>query len=283
MRRYAFVLLLGGLAIGNVIVPSVQGQRRTEQDRLLRAREAIGIAGAPFRNITLAGRYLTTQAVSYEKDGNRVISLEIAMEIKILRPDRYVRLEKHGPQTGGLETWRGISGDKALSGILTPAGLRPARASTLGRDFAANAYTEAAKMVLGVAALSTDFGLRVQGSTASGTEVTGRHGFRGTVVVDSTTGMPVQVLTNERIAVHKPGTFVRHGPQGPAGGAARYEGPPVQVVTTFDNRRDVDGRRLPFLVRTTAGGVLLNEFRVERVGLDVPLTASEFTRWLAVE
>jgi hypothetical protein len=242
---------------------------------------AVGASNRPVRAFRLFGRYWTSQSVSYRADGAHVEDREAELEIDVLRPDHYLRTETYEAGRGAMSWWRGVSAGRALSGTAGVGGQNPTPARSLSHDFVTSLSQDASKLLLGFAGWTGDFGLRATAIHDGVIEVRGRDGFTASLVVSPTTRVPERVVTKERIKVYEPGLFIKSGPGGPSGGVTRYDGPPVEVTTSFEDRRMVDGLRLPYRVRVSASGVVLSEIRIDRFEVNPPLTTSDFTRWLA--
>jgi hypothetical protein len=206
------------------------------RDLVLRSRAAVaGSAAAEnLRSLVMKGRRRVPLEGSDVAEG--------IVEIRIVLPDKFLRVDSRINSTGSTEHRSGFVGRT----VLTAGGdLRRERA-------------QLTRLMLGLAAyVSSDEALIVRstGETAfadtAAVDVTG-PGFSGRLVVDANAAVPLRVVY-----------FAEGG---------------VSTVMSFANRRVADGWELPFRITTQTPDRVLETLMLDEIHVNPDLTDRDFRR-----
>jgi len=182
------------------------------------------------------------------------------LEIRILLPDRYLRITVDGPS----ESRYGFAGGQLLNSI---------RALKPGDSFGGSWGPEQlpverawfARFLLGMLSHTTAVAhLKVQSATGKTVELSGDEGFSAAVDFDAATNMPLRVRHVGDVHFPVPGSTMPPAPQ------------KAEVVWTFADRRPVGGFRLPHRVVRMARDTTLEEMLFEKFVINQPLDAAQF-------
>jgi hypothetical protein len=196
--------------------------------------------------------------------------IDCAVDIKILLPDHYLRVDS--TQTDAKLA--GYAGKTLLSAIRAGANVSTPP-DNLTSVILKNERMRLARLLLGIATYVTadvtmifhSAGLtgglvdpRVSAktsATASGrgqpntADITGPDGFRARLIVDASDRMPTKLL---------------------------YAGGTQEETMTFEDRRDVNGLKLPFRIKTTAGGRVIDELIFDQILVNPEIGKGDFKR-----
>lgn len=225
------------------------------------ARMAVGGGVSKLKALQLKGRS------KVDLNGSLV---DCALEIKILLPDYYVRTDST-PTDAKLA---GYAGKTILNAIRAGANLSTPP-ENLTSAILKNEQLRLARLLLGAATYVTpDVAMifhssgmtggivdpRVSGKTAATAEgrgepnvadISGPSGFRARLTVDGITRMPAKLV---------------------------YPGSPQEETMTFEDRRDVNGFKLPFHITTSAGGRVIDELILDQVLVNPEIGKGDFKR-----
>ena len=235
------------------------------------ARSAVSPGKATARVTSLV---LNGVSRSADMDDAGALLAPSPLEIRIVLPDGYLEISRLDPAV--IWSWGTYGG--APVNKFTP--LQPGiQTKSSVEGVLDEAQLTLACFTLGVLAdTNTVLGLSPVRLTSCGvgcTEVrmSGRSGVSADLEVDSSSWLPLRVRYEGRVRFPRP----RH--QTPAGRPPLPTPLPAAesapVVLSFDERRLVDGLRLPFLIRKTSRGVLLREIRIEKVAVNPPSSGKE--------
>jgi hypothetical protein len=196
--------------------------------------------------------------------------LDCAVDIKILLPDYYLRIDatKTDAKLAGYAGTTVLNAIRAGDNLSLPP-------DNLGSTIVKNERVRLARLLLGAITYVTpnvsmvfhSAGLlmgmidpRVSAKTAAtaqGTaipnaaDIGGPDGFKGRIVFDAIDRMPSRLV---------------------------YPGGTEEETMTFADRREVRGLKVPFHVTTTAGGRLIDDLRFDRVLVDPEIGKGDFKR-----
>jgi hypothetical protein len=225
------------------------------------ARMAVGGGVSKLKALQLKGR---------SRVGLNGSLVDCTLDIKILFPDHYLRVDAT-PTDAKLA---GFAGKTVLNAIRAGANLS-VPPDNLTSAILKNEQMRLARLLLGAATYVTPtFAMIFRSSGLTGgvvdprvsaktiaqaegrgepnvAEVTGPGGFRGRLVVDGINSMPAKLI---------------------------YPNDPKEETMTFEDRRDVNGLKLPFHVTTTAGGRIVDELILEQILVNPEISKSDFKR-----
>ena len=196
--------------------------------------------------------------------------VDCAVDIKILLPDYYLRTDAT-PTDAKLA---GYAGKTILNAIRAGANLS-VPPDNLTAAILKNEQLRLARVLLGAATYVTPtFAMIFRSSGLTGgvvdprvsaktitqaegrgepnvAEVSGTGGFRARLVVDGISRMPAKLI---------------------------YPNNPMEETMTFEDRRDVNGLKLPFHVTTTAGGRIVDELILGQILVNPEIGKDDFKR-----
>src|SRR5262249_16803747 len=229
-------------------------------DLIRYARMSVGGDVAKLRAVEMKGRSKVDAAGTL---------LPCTVDIKILFPDHYLRVDTAASREAKLA---GRAGKKVLNAVRTDANLS-LPPENLHPAILKNEQWRLARLLLGAAMYvsptvpmifrssgMTGFPIdpRVSPKTSASlegpiqpnaAEITGPNGFAAHLEFEASTRMPVRIMY----------------------GNAREE------KITFDDRRDINGLKLPFRVVTSVGDRIVDELAFDQIILNPEISKSEFT------
>lgn len=252
-------------ALGGITLVAQDNYQFTDpnvQDLFRYARMAVGGAVSKVKSLEMRGK-------SKVDLGGTLV--DCGVDIKILLPDSYLRIDA----TATDAKLAGYSGRKILNAIRSGKSLSTPP-DNLAQAILKNERARLARLLLGMATYVTpDVVLMfksagmVEGmvdprdssrtaSTATGraepnvAEVSGSNGFRARFIVGASSRMPEKLV---------------------------YPGNPGPEETmTFEDRRDVDGLKLPFRITTTAGGRVVDALIFDEIVVNPAMMKDDFKR-----
>lgn len=224
------------------------------------------------RTLVCGGTYWTSQAVSYEATGNRVVELADPIEFQMALPDRVSRVEViRPPGHGSTASFRTRSG--FVGGMLiTERPIPPADAAKLVAD---QQQTVTRLLAGAIGRFDTWPEIRLSRESATRLRVVGAGGFEAALEIDPVNHLPVRLTYRAHLSVLPPGRLFPRS-QAPEASARSSVADEVEVSMRFSDRRWIDGVNFPFRITTSAKGVDLNELRFDGVQINVPIDAAEF-------
>jgi len=251
MRR---ALLVSSVLLATAIIPAV-AQKEPGPSLLEAGRRAVGgTAAGGVRSLVVQGR----RRVLIGSTGK--LSEPRPLEIRILLPDRYLRITVDGPS----ESRFGFAGTELLNSIRA---LKPGDSfgATWGPEQIGIERAWFARFLLGMLSHTTAVAhLKVHPSAATSVEVTGDDGFSAFVDFDESTNTPLRVRHVGNVHFPVPGSTMPPPPE------------KAEVIWTFQDRRLVGGLRLPHRVTRMARDVTLEEMVFEKFEINPPLEAAQF-------
>jgi len=243
---------------------SLSGQDNNFQDGVLlrdaRAKDLfnsgrVAIFGGPGGIARLRAMRLKGRSRFPASDGTL---LSATVEIRVLLPDRYLRID-----SGAFgRRMAGYAGNQTLDKIETPDG----KAVQNSGDMATILFTnrsELARLMLGVATYaSQEMPLRLQTrdtpvampgpSEPLGIDAVGESGFAARIVFDGKSHLPVRLV---------------------------FWGPERRVVTaSYADRRSTGGMKAPFSIVTTEGDRIVDELLFDEIAVNPSLSKTDFSR-----
>jgi hypothetical protein len=259
---FALIAALGcRLAAAPIAQDNYQFSDPNVENTFRYARMAVGGGVSKLKALQLKGRS------KLDLNGSLV---DCAVDIKILFPDYYLRIDA----TATDAKLAGFAGKTALNAIRAGANLS-LPPEHLTSAILKNEQMRLARLLLGAATYVTPtFAMIFRSSgltggvvdprvsaktmaTAEGrgepnvAEVAGAGGFRARFVVDGISRMPAKLI---------------------------YPNNPQEETMTFEDRRDVNGIKLPFHITTTAGGRIVDELILEQILVNPEISKSDFKR-----
>lgn len=219
------------------------------------AAARVAIFGGPggiarLRSMRLKGRS------RFPADDGAMVSA--AVEIRILLPDRYLRVD-----SGAFgRRMTGYAGNKTLDLIETVDG----KATPNAGDPAAVLHTdraELARLMIGVATFaSQEMPLKLQTrdtpvempgpSEPLGIDAVGENGFAARIVFDGKSHLPVRLVF--------------------------WSANRTVVTTAYSDRRPTGGMKAPYSIVTTAGDRIVDELVLDEVAVNPSLSKTDFSR-----
>ena len=240
---------------------------------LAAARAAVGApaALAALKSLVLEG---TIQNLNHNTGK---LGPEERLEIRILLPDNYLRIVR------GSRVLRtsGFSGTTLLRSMRpTAPGPFNVRSNSAPGALDVERATLARLMLGMVGHTSTALPVAVRIATlpdgARTLEASGPDGFTAWLDLSAGSHLPLQVRFGDEVSFPVEGGTERN-----LGYARVASIPPrvkAEVAQRFEDRRLVEGLRIPHRIRRVARGVTFEEIRLERVVVNPPLTAKDFER-----
>ena len=183
-----------------------------------------------------------------------------ALEIRILLPDRYLRIVTDASS----EMRSGFSGDKLLNAVRA---LRPGDSfgATYGPEQIGVERAWFARFMLGLLAQKTPvIPMALRLVSAASIEVTGPEDFAVRLDLDETTRLPLRVRYHGPVRFPQPGSLAPPPPE------------QAEIIWTFHDRRDVGGLRLPHRITRTVRDITFEEMHFERILVNASLTVKDF-------
>ena len=264
-RRLACLALITAIWCGSTAVSFAQDNYQFSdpnvQDLFRYARMAVGGGVSKVKALELKGKS------KVDLNGSLV---DCILDIKILLPDHYLRVDAT-PTDAKLA---GFAGKNVLNAIRSGANLS-VPPDNLTSTILKNEQMRLARLLLGAATYVTpsmsmifhSAGMtggivdpRVSAkttATAEGrgepnvAEISGPSGFHARLVVDGIDRMPAKLI---------------------------YPGTPQEETMTFEDRRDVNGLKLPFRITTTAGGRVIDALILEQILVNPEIGKGDFKR-----
>jgi hypothetical protein len=264
-RRLAWFALVAALGWRLTAAPFAQDNYQFSdpnvENTFRYARMAVGGGVSKLKALQLNGRSRV------DLNGSLV---DCTLDIKILFPDHYLRVDAT-PTDAKLA---GFAGKTVLNAIRAGANLS-VPPDNLTSAILKNEQMRLARLLLGAATYVTPtFAMIFRSSGLTGgvvdprvsaktiaqaegrgdpnvAEVTGPGGFRGRLVVDGINRMPAKLI---------------------------YPNDPMEETMTFEDRRDVNGLKLPFHVTTTAGGRIVDELILSQILMNPEIGKGDFKR-----
>lgn len=192
-------------------------------------------------------------------------AVDAAVEIKVLLPDRYVRTDV----AAASRLVTGFSGNDLLTSAEDSSGVSLPPAN-LHAGLVKVEQARLARLLLGMAAyVSTRYFVTFR----SGAGV-----LQMSQVQASASSAVGRLAPNTIEGAGRDGFFVRisvDGSRFPARIEYLARKNSVNVIE-FSDRRDVDGLRLPFRIRTMDGGRTIDDLTLEQIAVNLPLSDSDF-------
>lgn len=270
------VILLRGASA----CPSGGGIQAGAPNLLSRAGHAIGTGnGLSVKSLVLTGTVVGSADAWYGGRPSRHSPSEPAeIEIRMLLPDRYARIERDSAFTSLC----GVSGNDLLidwkaveAGASRPRAVPPGQLEAERRAFARLALALLAETRTLLELVPR---LDVKDGPGPRIEMTGGDGFKAVLELDAQSHLPTSVRWEDEV------TFSRVQSQSVRDGVRRttrkLEAARCELTLSLEDHRDVAGIRLPHRLRTTARGVVLEEITISKVVVNPPLAAGDFERAL---
>lgn len=238
----------------------VSQESRSRHENLALARTAIGLrAGqADVRSLRLTGT--VTEGFNGATGEFGVLSGPI--ELRLLAPDRFLRIKQWRIKDDVVETRQGFRGDAAIN-------------SRSPEDADAARY-HAVFLRLGLGlVLWTDTLQGLEVSVVDGQpyslQFTGAGEWQAIVDFDETTRLPRRLrYTTRRMFPGRPSAA------GQRGAALAPVMRTAEVVWTLDDHREAGGLMLPHRITEVAGGVTFSVMQFDRIDVNPPLTEADF-------
>lgn len=194
-----------------------------------------------------------------------------AVEIKLLLPDHYLRIDS----SGVLQKVAGYAGKSVLSAMHDGADVTypPER---LLKQILLNEKLRVARLLLGATTyVGADLTLRFRSVPKSVDMVDPRVNARTAVTIENSTAEPFAALvTGDNFAAR----FVVDGTTR-APTQIEYTGADKNpVVVAFGDRRLVGGLQMPFHILTTSGGRIVDELVLDEILVNAELSKNDFKR-----
>ena len=252
MRIVAFVL---SVALATAIAPAAVEQEPAAS-LLDGGRRAVsgGTAVTEVRSLVVQGR----RRVLIGSTGK--LSELRPLEIRILLPDRYLRITVDGPS----ESRYGFARGELLNSIRA---LKPGDSfgGTWGPEQLPIERAWFARFLLGMFSHTTAVAhLKIRSASGKSVELSGDEGFSAAVDFDAATNLPLRVRHVGDVHFPVPGSTMPPTPQ------------KADVVWTFDDRRPVGGLRLAHRVVRSAKDITLEEMLFDKFVINQPLDAAQF-------
>jgi hypothetical protein len=262
MRRLiaCVALLLGGVTLA--AQDNYQFTDPNVQNLFQYARMAVGGAVSKVKSLEMRGKS--------KVDLNGTL-IDCGVDIKVLLPDNYLRIDA----TATDAKLAGYSGRKILNAIRSGKNLSTPP-DNLAQAILKNEQARVARLLLGMATYVTpDVAMTFRsagmvggivdprdrartGATASGSaepnvaEISGSNGFSARLTVGASSRMPEKLV---------------------------YPGNPgAEETMTFEDRRDVEGLKLPFRITTTAGGRVIDSLTFDEIVVNPAMMKDDFKR-----
>lgn len=217
-------------------------------------------------------------------EGPRAVATDLMMvppsapvqrvELLFLLPDQY-RQTLANPS---MMSYHGFSGNAPLLGAKALQPNTHADAGTPAPNFVGTQRTIAARLLFGILGDATGvMNANASAANANTLHLVGPNDFDCLLDLDPATGVPLRLRYTSTVPFLPP--FDPNQKNWRSDPAERAE-----VTVTFADRRMIDGVRLPFRITTTARSLatgrenILEELRFERVLVNPPLTAADFSR-----
>jgi hypothetical protein len=247
-------------AIASSALSAAQTRGTAPEAALASAREALGGAQvAGVKSLLLQGE---SQALNL---ANSQMSPPAVLEIRVLPPDHYVRIDI----TETIEQRAGFSRETVLNAI-KPRKPDVNVGGSWGPEQIKTERYAIARLMLGLLA-RTDMvqGLRPAAADANSIAFEAPDGFAATLDFDPSTRVPVRLRYR---------SFVRFPP--PAGQPIKGlpPGADADVTVAFSERRVVGGVLLPHRITTTAKEFTLNELRFHKIVVNPALAPEDFAK-----
>ena len=248
-----FALLAAAFA-GSIVAGQEPVLLRDPKAKDLFASARIAIFGGPGGIARLRGFRFKGRSRLTGSDGEL---LSAAVEIRVLLPDRYIRID-----TGSFGRRQvGYSGAQALDRIESATGRITPDPRSATAILQAD-RSELARLVLGVAMYASeevpmklqtrDTQIEMPGlPEALGIDATGDT-FAARIAFDGKSHLPVRLVF--------------------------WSGDRTVLTTTFSDRRSAGGMKVPYRIMTTADDRLVDELTFDDVAVNPALTASDFSR-----
>src|SRR5436190_792907 len=264
-RRLAWLALVAALGWRLTAAPFAQDNYQFSdpnvENTFRYARMAVGCGVSKLKALQLKGRSRV------DLNGSLV---DCTLDIKILFPDHYLRVDAT-PTDAKLA---GFAGKTVLNAIRAGANLS-VPPDNLTSAILKNEQMRLARLLLGAATYITPtFAMIFRSSGLTGgmvdprvsaktiaqaegrgepnvAEVSATGGFRARLVVDGISRMPAKLI---------------------------YPNDPMEETMTFEDRRDVNGLKLPFHVTTTAGGRIVDELILSQILVNPEIGKGDFKR-----
>lgn len=254
MRIVGFGLLV---ALATVVAPEAI-QEKPAASLLDAGRRAVrgGTTVTDVRSFVVQGR----RRVLIGSTGK--LSEPRPLEIRILLPDRYLRITVDGAS----ESRYGFAGGQLLNSI---------RALNPGDSFGGSWGPEQlpierawfARFLLGMLSHTTAVAhLKIQSTSGTSVELSGDEGFSAAVDFDPATNMPLRVRHVGNVHFPVPGSSMPPPPE------------KAEVVWTFGDHRPVGGLALAHRVVRRAKDITLEEMLFEKFVINQPLDAAHFRK-----
>jgi len=244
--------------IGIALLGAPRVQTSQEASALLKnARAAIGGESklAAVRSLALQGH----TRILVGSTGK--LSDPYSLDIRILLPDDYVRIENHD----WYETRSGFAGSELLNAAKA---LKPG--STFGASYGPEQINIEravfARLMLGMLAQTPMIPMTLRQTSAATAEVSGPDGFSAFLDFDALTHLPTRLRHTGPVHFPQPGSTMPSAPQ------------QAEIVWTFGDRRDVNGLKLPHHIVRTSRDVTLEEMLFETVRVNPPLSPNDFKK-----
>jgi hypothetical protein len=245
----------------------------------VKAREAIG-GDEKIRSIktlVLKGEYWSSQAVITDMRAGQstVVEQLDTLEVRMLFPRHY--LEIHTNER--FSRWTGLRDDEPINEVASraaPAGSVP---SHFNPDALARELANFTRLVLG--SLARTDTMKTVAAVPEGLDsvrLTDASGFSALLDLDPASHLPLRVVYRTSIQVLPPGPVKAGQGTGRSVGAGVSDMPEVEMTMSFEDRRNVDGVKVPFKVSWTAKGIKLWEMRFTSAAVDSSLTDASFRR-----
>lgn len=217
--------------------------------------------------LRLEGTFRSTQVVHTDREGvTRVTDRESRLEIRILFPDHYLRIERDER----FERRTGFAGSEPLDGMVSVAGGEAA--SHPGPDAIERHRATFTRLLAGLVGRTDSLPGLTAVSEGARIALEGPGGFAARLELDPATRQPARLVYRARVRVLQPGAVLR----GARMGAGPSTAPEDDIAMTFSDRRTVGGVLLPHVIAASAQGVTLSEMRFEKVTVNPALTPADF-------
>ena len=259
------------IATGLVLIARVRAQDSTQfmdgpaRDLFYYSRMAIGDGGA---NVAKLHGLILKGRSKFIVEGGLTGA---AVEIKLLLPDHYLRIDT----SGTVQKMAGYAGKTVLSAI-HDGPLVTLPPESLLKTILQNEKHRVARLLLGATTyVGGDVAMTFSSVPRSVEFVDPRVNPRTSISVDNSTAEPLTALVSgERFSAQ----FMCDGKTRMPAQITYVGADKKPVIIRFEDRRVVDGLHLPFHIITTSDGRIIDELSLDEIFVNPELSKRDFSR-----
>lgn len=272
-QRTALLLLLAA-SVAVLIGPTQANQATSPSLVIAAAQNAITHSG---RASQVKSLILTGVHRDVDLDDRGTLRPATPFEVRLLLPDSYLEVSRYEFAVLKWGTYAGVPVNSIRplkAGMMTTAGEASQQGVVEEAQLALACLSLGALATTRTVLALSPVALASCGGRCTDVSLNGRSGIVVHLQLDSATRLPLRVLYEGKVIFPRSRSVTGDARRPPPSPLPAAELAPISL--SLEDRRNVGGVELPFVIRKTSRGVLLREIRLEKIVVNPSLAAGDF-------